>query len=590
MLNNAIDICNEQSYQLLPLYHSALISRSTLNIQHDKYSESDILPIYNSYRNLYEKNISLFANAERESYLKNNNLDDVIFSLRQTSKNDSILMDYVLLNKNLLLRTNSSFVESITTSNNPELTDKLDEMRLINADIQRESTSHHPDINKVGELSARSLALERVLIAQSREYDDYTRKNSISWKSIQSKLSGNSIAVEYIDYTDVKTGIRKYAALLLKGDWNTPKYISLCSEEDLLMSLSQETDSLYSNTFQSNHATELLWRPISSYVKKGDIIYYSPTGSLHTTALENLYYDEKTLGEQYQMYRCSSTSIIIQENNRVPYTSAVVYGGLTYSISADDMLAQSYAYSQSRNAFIPHFTKESRQDRAGLSFLYGSKVETDDISKMMSDAGYKVCLYQAKEGNEESFKALSDSSFNILHLATHGYFINADTLEKTPLPNSFLLDVLRSGMMNSFSRQMSTSGLLLSGANAAWTGNEVQDVLEDGILTSAEISYVNLANTDLVVLSACETGLGNVTPTGVYGLQRAFKNAGVNSLLMTLWKVDDVATSVMMKEFYKNLLSGKSKTESFNLAIRAVKSEFSEPKYWAGFIMLDGIH
>lgn len=116
------------------------------------------------------------------------------------------------------------------------------------------------------------------------------------------------------------------------------------------------------------------------------------------------------------------------------------------------------------------------------------------------------------------------------------------------------------------------------------------DSSKDGVLLSAEISKLDLSNTDLVVLSACETALGNVSAEGVYGLQRAFKLAGVNSIIMSLWKVDDEATQRLMTAFYKNYLSGKSKRESLLTAQKTVREThgFEDPYYWAAFILLDG--
>ena len=131
------------------------------------------------------------------------------------------------------------------------------------------------------------------------------------------------------------------------------------------------------------------------------------------------------------------------------------------------------------------------------------------------------------------------------------------------------------------------SGLILSGGNSAWLGKEVPEGIEDGVLTALEISTMNLSGTDMVVMSACETGLGDITSDGVFGLQRAFKMAGVQTLVMSLWKVDDNATSLMMQTFYEHLLSGMSKREAFSLAQTAVRAKYLDPYYWAGFVMLD---
>ena len=114
----------------------------------------------------------------------------------------------------------------------------------------------------------------------------------------------------------------------------------------------------------------------------------------------------------------------------------------------------------------------------------------------------------------------------------------------------------------------------------------------DGILLSSEIAQIDLTNTDLVVLSACETALGNVKSEGVYGLQRAFKLAGVNSLIMSLWKVDDDATQILMTSFYQNYLNGMSKREALLTAQNKVRNTpgFKDPYNWAAFILLDGLN
>ena len=133
------------------------------------------------------------------------------------------------------------------------------------------------------------------------------------------------------------------------------------------------------------------------------------------------------------------------------------------------------------------------------------------------------------------------------------------------------------------------SGIIMAGANNAWAGRPVSGV-EDGILFAEEVANLNLVGTDLVVLSACETGLGAVNNgEGVFGLQRAFKLAGANTLVMSLWLVDDDATSILMSAFYRNWLSGKNKQDAFKEAQRTLRSNhrFASPFYWAAFVMVD---
>lgn len=132
------------------------------------------------------------------------------------------------------------------------------------------------------------------------------------------------------------------------------------------------------------------------------------------------------------------------------------------------------------------------------------------------------------------------------------------------------------------------SGLLFSGANLAWTGDSALLEVEDGILTSDEISKLNLSGTKLVVLSACETGLGKISDTeGVLGLQRAFKLAGVQTLVMSLWEVSDQVTKSFMSKFYKEITAGKSIQQSFRNAQFEIKKQYPNPYYWAAFVILD---
>ena len=131
------------------------------------------------------------------------------------------------------------------------------------------------------------------------------------------------------------------------------------------------------------------------------------------------------------------------------------------------------------------------------------------------------------------------------------------------------------------------SGLILAGAQKAWLGEPIPDDVEDGILLAEEIATMDLTGTDLVVLSACETGLGEITSEGVFGLQRAFKKAGVQTLIMSLWTVEDEATSLFMREFYKQWLGGKSRHDAFIATQKFMQNKYADPYYWAGFIMLD---
>lgn len=220
----------------------------------------------------------------------------------------------------------------------------------------------------------------------------------------------------------------------------------------------------------------------------------------------------------------------------------------------------------------------SSTTRGDISFLPGSLGEINCISKIATTNKKKSTVYSGEKGSELNYKNLSGKETSILHISTHGFSLGHETISE-------------------FGDPMRRCGLLLSSSLQAWNGNPRQNA-EDGILLGEEIANVSLQQNDLVVLSACETALGVTTTEGVWGLQRAFKKAGAGSIIMSLWKVDDVSTRLFMTEFYKNYLSGRSKQESFKMAQKHVRNYtdengvelFRDPAYWAAFIMLDGLN
>jgi CHAT domain-containing protein len=179
---------------------------------------------------------------------------------------------------------------------------------------------------------------------------------------------------------------------------------------------------------------------------------------------------------------------------------------------------------------------------------------------------------------EERFKE-NKTSPSLIHIATHGFSFPAPDKDKeyTLFENSFIHNL----------NPLFRSGLLFSGANRTWSGAKPIEGVEDGILTAYEVSNLNLSNTKLVVLSACETGLGELKGNeGVYGLQRAFKMAGVKYIVMSLWQVPDAQTVELMDYFYKELLSGKTVRKAFTLAQNNMKLKY-DPYYWAAFVLVE---
>jgi CHAT domain-containing protein len=290
------------------------------------------------------------------------------------------------------------------------------------------------------------------------------------------------------------------------------------------------------------------------------------------------------LNEKFQMVRISSTANIREvKAASTNIQTSVLYGNIDYDESEEEMRNASIAYhSFSGTEIQSELALRSLTERGAWGGLPSTKKEIDYIHSLLTKQGVKVAKLEESNANEESFKSLGGKSPELIHLATHGFVI--DTKKKAE-GNKF---VASTSVYSNKDSYMMWSGLMLAGGNNIWRGNFNQSNVEDGILTADEISRMDLSNTKLVVLSACETAKGKVDPVdGVYGLQRAFKMAGVETIVMSLWKVQDDATSMLMTQFYTYLTSGVEKHQALWKAMMDVRAKYKDPYYWAGFVMLD---
>jgi len=494
--------------------------------------------------------------------------------------------DVALFTKGLLLNTTRDFEELIQEKGTPEAITKFEELKLLKLQIQKLSEQpvdqRYLDVDSLQDVAQ---VKETELVKLSQEYGDYTRNLKITWKDVQSRLKEGEVAIEFVEYPTLSDTV-KYAALLLKKDWEYPKMIYLFQKDELNNLVNQSADQIYSNSYVGQQIKKLVWEPLKDFVSKGDKVYFSPSGLLHQIAIENLpANDSMTLEEYYPMYRLSSTKELVINKPKGDNKSSALYGGLFYDIDDSIMVAQSSMYNQTNtSAYAMRGYSQDSTLRQGWNYLEGTLTEVDQIGEMMTSGDYQVVKYTGIEGNEESFKALSGRNTGIIHIATHGFFLPIEDTRRNEFMQARLGDQPGGSIL---SDPMQRSGLMLAGGNKAWQGEEIPTEIEDGVLTAKEISHLDLRGTDLVVLSACETGLGEVSSEGVFGLQRSFKQAGVQSLVMTLWEVNDQATDYFMTEFYKSYLSGKEKRKSFLEAKKSCRHKFPEPQYWAGFVLLD---
>jgi CHAT domain-containing protein len=196
---------------------------------------------------------------------------------------------------------------------------------------------------------------------------------------------------------------------------------------------------------------------------------------------------------------------------------------------------------------------------------------------LLKQKGWITSEYVEKSASEENVKEIN--SPKIFHIATHGFY--------RPTTQSTLEDELQESEATLNQNPLMRTGLLLRGAGDLMEKTNYNFNIENGILTAYEAMSLNLDKTDLVVLSACETGLGDLEAgEGVYGLQRAFLVAGAKVLIMSMFKVDDEATQKLMLKFYQKWLNSADLRQSFIDAKKELRVEYPEPIYWGAFMMI----
>ncbi|MEL7004213.1 MAG: CHAT domain-containing protein [Bacteroidota bacterium] len=323
------------------------------------------------------------------------------------------------------------------------------------------------------------------------------------------------------------------------------------------------------------------WSPIKNALPENITkAYLSPAGIYNSINLNTLY-NEKYLIDEINLQYVSTTAVLLEpEANILEKDSRNIslIGNPSYHMSDEDYdiyVNRLTRDEEKRGGNIAKWLK-----RKVIPPLPATQVEVEEISQLFHQNQWKVTTYLRAEANEDNFKLLNNPT--ILHVATHGYFVGKEGLDQeTGELNDYL----------NYSYQatdaMLKSGLLLAGVSNYYKSHDYP-AIEDGLLTAYETTTLNLNNTDLVVLSACETGLGRIeSGEGVYGLQRALKIAGANTLLMSLWKVSDQVTEELMVSFYHHLLESGDKRQAFEKAQKEIKEIYPQPHYWGAFIMLD---
>lgn len=561
----------------------------------DLGKDNEAIPLLYEYVSIIRKNVlrtfSCLTSSERSlywnkfSYALNQRIPGVIVNTKMPNAAAMLYDQTALFAKGLLLSTELEMANLIQESGDEEAIRMYSELRknrqILNAQYSKPIAERQLDCDSLESVSS---ALERQMVARVKEFGDYSRNLSVTWKDVQNKLGDNDIAIEFLSYCD-EDGKIAYAALTLcKGD-KDPVLSPLFTEQELLESSGED------GTYHSFKVDSLVWASLTSRLEGKSRVYFSASGMLHNIGIEYL-----PSMDSKECYRLSLTRELVTKDKETKITTATIYGGLDYDATSKELLAanQGIAVPPSLRFSSDLTAMRSLEEsslRAGCVPLEGTRREAEFISKELNRAGITAIVYKDSQGTEESFKTLSGNCPSLLHIGTHGFYWTPDEAERRKQMSDnmkFLGGDDR--RVQAEDKALSRSGLMLAGCNRVFNDESLPEDLDDGILTAKEISQLDLRGLNLVVLSACETALGDISGSeGVFGLQRAFKKAGAKAIMMSLWKVDDQATENMMKFFYTHLAQGESIRQSFAEAQQELRAIDPDPRHWAAFILMDAL-
>jgi CHAT domain-containing protein len=485
------------------------------------------------------------------------------------------LYNVQLSTKALLLNATNKVRKNILSSGDEALIASFNEWIALKENIVKAYGLSKEEIERSGidikELEQRANTNEKQLSLSSSAFaETFDKTASQTWQDVKAGLTEGQAAMEIIRIKKrVKADSVIYISLIIDDESSAaPKM--LVNPNGLYME--DRGFKTYKNSIvykvSDLKSYPLYWSEVDASISKSTTtLFLSADGVYNKVNISTLLDEGKNeyVIEKYSIRLLSNTIEIVQKSSSTNETqSAILYGYPKYDLGAQRIKRSSlFSKDDSRSAFGDQ-----------IAPLPGTYQEVTDIAKDLFAGGWTYDKYIADKATEVAIKKLNSPT--VLHIATHGFFLPDIRVDKEQALTS------RSAKYNPLLR----SGLLLAGAENTINNQEISGE-EDGILTAYEAMNLSLDNTQLVVMSACETGLGEVkNGEGVYGLQRAFLVAGADNLVMSLWKVNDETTQKLMSGFYKNWLKGESRIEAFNHSITDLKKEFKEPYYWGAFVIL----
>lgn len=483
------------------------------------------------------------------------------FALEANLENPAIvqdLYDYHIATKALLLNSTNKVKQAIFSSNDPLLIRDY-VMWLDQKETLARLYAYSKEELKVQKINLDSMvraanAMEKSLSERSTDFSSGFGSQRITYKDIKKVLADSEAVVEIIRVQSFNQRFEddaRYVAMILTKTNEIPRLVVLPNGKQLETRYAKYYRNMIQQRQPDEYSFDQYWAPIEPELKARKLIYLSLDGVYNQINVNTL---KKPQGD----FVINRFDLVILGNSK-------------------DLVALKAKKSPARKK---EATLLGFPDYGGpeLATLAGTKVEIEGVSKILKTSGYQVKQFMAKTATEANLKSVKAPS--LMHIATHGYFLQ--DVESTG--SAFGVNI-----ENANNNPLLRSGLMLAGASSTVSGKRMPNLEsnDNGILTAYEAMNMNLEGTDLIILSACETGLGDVKAgEGVYGLQRAFLVAGADALIMSLWKVDDTATQQLMTTFYSNWVKLGNKQKAFKQAQLQLLAKYKDPFFWGAFVMM----
>ena len=514
----------------------------------------------------------------------------------KSSINNSLLLGNVTLRSNALMRN------SILNSNDSSLTENFENwLGLKRQYVNAQSFSIEEMKNKGIDIKSLMDSIdfkERLLSLRSQLFQTEQEKLQLNYETLKSRLAKDEVFIMFhsFNYFNGKswTDSVLYAVYVVRSDQKEPVFVKLFEQAQLdSLMLAEDVSSMMSNLYKPSDSTlyNLVWKPIAGYLGDVKKVFIAPSGQLHKLAfaaigvgtgqvLSDRYEIHQVLSAQDFVFPSSSAVFQIDENST--NFSIALFGGINYDQSNTTVIGQDSVYFNPLSLLSKDLNR-----RSSFRYLAATQKEIEGIQRQFIQNKKTTLSYSGSDATETSMRLLDgDNAPVILHIASHGYFApDPKVYHNKTLTRSIGQDNRYTASDNPLLR----SGLMMAGSNASWKGTISLPSDVDGILTAQEVSNLNLINTQLVVLSACETGLGDIKGReGVFGLQRSFRLAGVKYLLHSLWRIPDEETSEYMQLFYTELLKQNDIKKAYKSTQSTMRQKYpNSPIKWAGMVLVE---